>query len=99
MVGPRVIESRGWARWTRLSASMSKVMATATLAPFGQGTGLRIMGDDPRGRWCAIRHRRRRRAERQGPEAFRGMGARLRDRARLGSAAPDRADDGRPRRS
>src|SRR5262245_3272402 len=43
MVESRVIESRGCATWTRLSASMSKVMATATLAPSGHGTGLWII--------------------------------------------------------
>src|SRR5687767_7023184 len=43
MVETRVIESEGCSMWIRLSASMSKVMATATLAPLGQGTGRRIM--------------------------------------------------------
>src|SRR5687767_10742530 len=48
MVDMRVIESCGCSIWTRLSASMSKVMATATLAPLGQGTGLLIMASSSR---------------------------------------------------
>ena len=38
-----LIESLGCSICTRLSASMSKVIAQATLAPFGQGTGLTII--------------------------------------------------------
>ena len=39
IVDTRVIESRGCSMWMRLSASMSKVMATATFAPFGHAAG------------------------------------------------------------
>src|SRR5262249_52411340 len=48
MVETRVIESCGCSIWTRLSASMSKVMATATLAPLGHGTGRLIMATTSR---------------------------------------------------
>src|SRR4051794_34409867 len=43
IVETRVLESRGCSICTRLSASISKVIATATLAPFGQGTGRLII--------------------------------------------------------
>lgn len=39
MVETRVIESPGCSIWTRLSASMSNVIATATVAPLSQGAG------------------------------------------------------------
>src|SRR5215212_2697615 len=47
IVDTRVMESAGCSMWTRLSASMSKVMAAATFAPLGQGTGRRIIAELP----------------------------------------------------
>jgi hypothetical protein len=44
---PRLIESSGCSRCKMLSASMSKVSATAQRAPFGQGTGLLIIASAP----------------------------------------------------
>src|SRR5215207_8817084 len=54
IVDTREMESPGCSMWTRLSASISKVMAAATFAPLGQGTGRRIIAELPSGDLTAI---------------------------------------------